>query len=243
MVKSEKRCTGIVLRLTPFKDTDAMINAISEEGFLSFKARGVEKLTSKNAPSVQPLTLSQFVLMESPNGGLSLKEGDAIEFFGKIDDLSNAAALSLIQELTLKIIQEDEAAMAYPYLLQALRLISMGKDGLNMGLLYFAKVLSIGGYGLNVDRCVACGEQKDIVCLSYSEGGFLCRDDYDPESDNKTTPRRLQIARFLFKCEAKDFERANFTKEECSLFYEEFGEYLENLTGVRLKSITLVRKF
>ncbi len=243
MVRTEKRRTGIVLRLTPFKDSDAMVNAISEDGFFSFKARGVEKLSSKNAPSVQPLTLSEFILMESQSGGLSLKEGGVIESFSKIEDLSCAATLSFIQELTLKIVQEDEALRVYPYLLASLRLISSGNDPLSVGLLYFAKVLTIGGYGLNVDRCVICGKQKDIVCLSYSEGGFLCRDDFEAETSIKTSPRHLQIARFLFKCEEKDFPRGEFAKEECLLFYSELSQYLENLTGVKLKSISLLKKF
>lgn len=218
-----------------------MVNAINEEGFFSFRARGVEKLTSKNAPSVQAMTLSDFVLMESQSGGLSLKEGVAAESFLRLDDLGEAGVLSFLQELTLKIVQEDEAPMAYSYLLPILRLLSKGKDALTMGLLYFAKVLSIAGYALNVDRCVICGRQKDIVSLSYAEGGFLCKDDFDSETSAKSSLRRLQIARFLFKCESKDFERADFTQEECMVFYSEFADYLENLTGVKLKSIEVLK--
>lgn len=241
MLKTEKRRRGLVLRLTPFKDSDAMVNAIDEEGFFSFRARGVEKLTSKNAPSVQAMTLSDFVLMESPSGGLSLKEGVAVESFLRLEDLAEAGVLSFLQELTLKVVQEDEAPIAYGYLLSLLRLLSMGKDPLTMGLLYFAKVLTTAGYGLNVDNCVICGKRKDIVSLSYSEGGFLCRDDFDPETASKTSLRRLQIARFLFKSETKDFERASFVQEECMIFYSEFAEYLENLTGVKLKSIDVLK--
>lgn len=240
MQKSEILKTGIVLRCSDYKETDAMVAAIGEDGFFSFHARGVRKLSSKNGPGVQPLSLSEFALFESENGIKTLKQASPIAFYGPKEDLVEASVAAFLQELTLRVVQEDEASGAYPYLLEALRLMQQGKDPLTMGLLYFAKVLANGGYGLEVGECVLCHGKKSIVSLSYEEGGFLCEEDFDPSLHQKTPVRILQIARFLFKSEAKDFKRVSFAPEECLLFYRNLSQYLENLTGVKLKSISLL---
>ena len=240
MQTSEILKTGIVLRCSDYKEADAMVNALGKDGFFSFRARGIRKLTSKNAPAVQPFSYSQFSLFKSNGGGLTLKEASPVSFYGPKEDLAESAVAAFLQELTLRIVQEDEAPEAFPYLLKALELIKSGKDPLTMGLLYFAKVLSIGGYGLEVGECVLCHGKRNVVSLSYEEGGFVCADDFDPSIHEKTPVRIRQITRFLFRCEAKYFERVSFSPSECLLFYKYLAQYLENLTGVRLKSVSLL---
>jgi len=61
---------GIVTRLTPFKEKDAMINVVAENKAYSFLARGVLGIASKNMASVQPYTKSRFVLTKGKEGFL-----------------------------------------------------------------------------------------------------------------------------------------------------------------------------
>ena len=241
MQTSELRRTGLVLRLSEFKEADAMVNAISSDGFFSFLARGVKKLTSKNASSVQPFSLSEFLLMQSNSGGLTLKQGTLMENYQIENSIEAMTILSFLQELTLKVVQEDEASLAYPYLLKACSLIKEGKDPLTVGLLYFAKVLVNAGYGLDVDECVICHKKQGIVSLSYEEGGFLCKEHCDLEEDEKPDLTKLKIIRYLFRCKESDFPRVMFDRKDTMPLYEELGRYLENLTGCRLKSLSLIK--
>ena len=241
MQKSELTRRGLVLRCSEYKEADAMVNAISPDGFFSFSAKGVRKLTSKNAASVQPFSYSEFALMVSSSGGLSLKQGSLLSNFQIEGSIEAMAILSFLQELTLKIVQEDEASAAYPYLLKACECIKEGKDPLTMGLLYFAKVLLGGGYGLDVDECVSCHKKKGIVALSYEEGGFLCKDCSTEASLGKSSLEKLKIARYIFRCKESDFPRVEFDKKDALPFYQELGEYLENLTGCRLKSLSMIK--
>ncbi len=242
MQKNEILKKGIVLRISEFKEADAMVNAIGEDGFFSFFARGIRKISSKNAPATQPFSYSEFTLFESASSALSLKEASPLCFYSpKEESLVSSFFLSFLQEVSLKVVQEDEASACYPFLKGTLDLFKEGQDPLVLGLLYFAKVLSIGGYGLEVGECVRCHGKKSIVSLSYEEGGFLCADCFDPEIDPKTPVRHLQIARFLFRCGLEDFPRAKWNEEESLIFYQNLGDYFENQTGMRLKSLSLLK--
>ena len=218
-----------------------MVNAISSDGFFSFLGRGVKKLTSKNASSVQPFSLSEFLLMRSNSGSLTLKQGTLEENYQIEDSIEAMTVLSFLQELTLKVVQEDEAPLAYPYLLKACSSIKEGKDPLTIGLLYFAKVLLNSGYGLDVDECVVCHKRKGIIALSYEEGGFLCKDHFECVEDEKPDLTKLKIVRYLFRCGESDFPRVEFDRKETLPLYGELGNYLENLTGCRLKSLSLIK--
>lgn len=238
MQASEVNKTGLVLRLSEYKEADAMVTAISSEGFFSFLAKGVKKLTSKNSSSVQPFSVSEFVLLKSSSGGLTLKQGTLLDNYASQGNIEAMAVLSFLQELTLKVVQEDEAPLAYPYLLKSCSLIKEGKDPLTIGLLYFAKVLFNAGYGLDVDECVICHKKQGIVSFSYEEGGFLCKDHQNQE---KASVMKLKILRYLFRCKESDFPRVAFEAKDTLPLYQELGEYLENLTGCRLKSLSLIK--
>ncbi len=242
MQTSEISRKGLVLRLSEYKEADGMVNAIFEDGYFSFSAKGVRKLTSKNSASVQPFSYSEFSLMASSSGGLSLKSGSLVENFQIEGGIEAMTVLSFMQELTLKVVQEDEASSAFPYLLKACQCLKDGKDPLTIGLLYFAKVLVGGGYGLDVDECVLCHKKKGIVALSYEEGGFLCDDHFDPERHEKTSLERLKIARYIFRCKESDFPRIEFAKKDTITLLKELGAYLENLTGCRLKSLSMIKR-
>lgn len=241
MQTTELRREGLVLRLSEFKEADAMVNAISSDGFFSFLARGVKKLTSKNASSVQPFSLSEFLLMQSNSGGLTLKQGTLEENYQIESSIEAMTVLSFLQELTLKVVQEDEAPSNYPYLLMACSSIKEGKDPLTIGLLYFAKALFNAGYGLDVDECVICHKKQNIVSLSFEEGGFLCRDHHEAKEDERPDLMKLKVVRYLFRCKEKDFPRVEFDRKDVIPLYDELGKYLENLTGCRLKSLSLIK--
>ncbi len=241
MQTTELKRVGLVLRSNEFREADAMVNAISSDGFFSFLARGVKKLTSKNSASVQPFSFSEFLLMQSSGGALTLKQGDLEANYQIEDSIEAMTVLSFVQELTLKLVQEDEAPLAYPYLLRACSVIKEGKDPLTIGLLYFAKVLYNGGYGLDVDECVICHKKRGIVALSYAEGGFLCREHHELSDTEKPDLMKLKVLRYAFRCKESDFPRVEFDRKETIPLYEELGRYLENLTGCRLKSLSLVK--
>ena len=95
-----------------------MVLCLDEGGLFSFYARGVRKLTSKNAASIGEMTLSDFVLLESSGGSLTLKEGAPIKSFLRPDDLNASLIEGFLCELTSRLFNEEEGEGKefYPFL-------------------------------------------------------------------------------------------------------------------------------
>ncbi len=242
MNKAKITKTAISIKLAPTKESDAMVTALGPEGMFSFFARGVGKLTSKNAAAVQPLTYAKYTLTESSNGSLTLNESEPV--FSGISsnpDIAKMASLSLIQETTAKLVTEDESKDDYPWLLAALEAIRNGFDPLSACLIYFAQVLKNGGIGLNVDSCVVCGKKENIVAISYQEGGFLCGDDFLPGIGEACGKRKLQVLRYIFRLPIESFTKVTFEKDETILLLEDLARYIDSFNNVKLNSLSLIR--
>ena len=56
---------GLVLRVTEYRDSDAMLTVLTkEQGLMSFKARGVRSRRSQLKSACQLLCFSEFTLLE-----------------------------------------------------------------------------------------------------------------------------------------------------------------------------------
>ena len=61
MTTNEVNVEGVVLKQTAYKETDMILQVYTKDyGKLSFVAKGVRKLTSKNARAVSPMMISDF---------------------------------------------------------------------------------------------------------------------------------------------------------------------------------------
>lgn len=239
MTRMLSEVEGYVVHLSAYKDNDAMVNVFSEEGIVSFLGRGIQKTTSKNAASCQLLSFSRFSLEQGKSGGLSLKEGVSEKPADGRDSLERLTSFSFIAELTSKLIQEDEAKEAYPWLKATMEALDNNADAFTVSLIYFAHLLVIAGYGLDVDECIYCQSKSNIKGVSYSDGGFVCANEMD-EGAVEMDARHLKILRYVFRCGIADISRVSFSKDECQGFFRSLSQYLVDLTGVELKSIALL---
>ena len=235
--------TGIVLRVTPVKESDAMVNCIGPDGFFSFYAHGAKKLTSKNASSLQMLTKADFTLRKSSSGSLTLQEssrGRSLQ--EKEGSLETMAIGQILAEVALKLVQDEEARDIYPYLNAALEAIMDDKDPYSAGLIYFAHVLSLIGIGLDISECVSCSSKKDIYAMSYEEGGFLCKECAQELGVSPTPLQQLKILRYIFKIGLEDIGKVKLEPALSKAIYHDLATYVENLTGVSLNSVRFLQQ-
>jgi len=233
---------GIVTRLTPFKEKDAMINVVAADRTYSFLARGVLGIASKNMASVQPFSKSRFLLTKGKDG-LSLRSGTLISSYAKArESLNGLTALSFIGELTNKAIESEEAEKVFTSLDAALSHIAAGFHPLTIVLLYFAAVLKAIGYGLEVTKCVISGQKSDITAISYLDGGFVASPSFDALRHQKRSERQLKILRQIFLAKPEDFNRVAFANGECLEIIKDLSIYLQDAAGIKLKSIFLLEK-
>lgn len=239
MMKSVENIEGYVIRLSNCGEQDAMVTALAPGGLCSFLARGVRKVTSKNAAATGILAHSRFSLTEGKGGSYALKESELIAPAPFKDDLTLMAALSYISELCSKLIQEEEAELDYPWLSSAMEAIREGFSPLTSALILEAHILENMGNGLEVDACVGCGEKKRIVGVSYADGGFVCDNCFD-ETSIRATPRKLKIIRYAFKCGPEDLSRVAFGDDECKDILGDLAQYVEDYVGVTFRSLPVL---
>ncbi|HKM11604.1 MAG: DNA repair protein RecO [Bacilli bacterium] len=234
--------TAIILRVTPFKEKDAMITAITPEGYLSFLARGAFNLQGKNAPAMQKFMEVELELTEGKAHGLTLRRATIIySSSSAMRSLLRMSALEIIGEVILKSLMDNrDVANIYPYLQSSIRLISQEAEPLSQVFILMAITLRLSGYGLDVDQCVRCGSKKAIVAVNFLDGGFVCQSCFDQEHDQSQTEMFLKMARFAFKCQPEDLSRANFPLMETLAFISEFQQLLFDNLGISLKSYRLL---
>ena len=233
---------GIVIRRTTYKEGAAVISVLTKDKIRSFLAKGVLKITSKNAPSVNLFTKSLFQTFHG-NDGEWLRVGEVIKSYPNITkSFEKLAILDFISEITNSLIGDNDAKDVYKFLDKTLDCLDSDFSPLTSVLIYFAKVLKVSGYGLNVDSCVICGKKEAISTIAYKDGGFICQNCFDASKHVKTEPRKLKILRYIFKVDLDNFEKIAFSNEECKEIIFELCNLLNFASQIEIKSLTLLNQ-
>lgn len=245
MAKNKKtiNINGYVIRVSPYKEADAMVTVLSKDGVYSFSARNVKNPNQKNFFAVQPLSYSTFTLSvnEGEEETYNLKESLVLS---SVDGKHDFARLSLIQfigELTQKMIEGEGVKEKFELLHATMQGINSGFDPLTLSMLYFAGLLRVEGYAPNTSGCYVCGTKKDLIGFSMIHGGYLCRQHLESQFDKKD-PHDLKIARYIFNVKPEQFVHHAFEKHECLEFIRDMADLLESSTNTKLFSLLLVNK-
>ena len=109
----------IILNVNPYKEKDAIILAFNNEETFSFNARGILAPTSKNVILNNPLIEAEIVFSEGKSKHHSLKNASLVfSPYSSNDSLEKLSVISIIQECTYKILQEEELPLIYDELIR-----------------------------------------------------------------------------------------------------------------------------
>lgn len=233
----------IVLSITQYKEKDGIIDAISENGDITFLAKGIFDPKNKNAAINNVLVTADIELNEGNYRYPVLKSCSIIENPMKVNnDYYYLSAILLIAEATKVLLQDEEKERIFNSLCNAIHMLKEAKQPWEILLCYFAKLLSVGGYEFEVNRCVVCGSKKDIVTFSFVDGGFICRNCFDEEMEKELNKSQMLLIRSAFnnqELKEIDFE---CSKEDGLCVLSKFFEFINECYGVTLKSAALINK-
>ena len=97
----QEEVCGILVDVKEYREHDALLKVLCEDGsLLSLSARGVRKVTSKNAPAVQLFTLARLQLNYQQTASIqSLRRAEIINSYRKIrEDLVKQSIASYFCE-------------------------------------------------------------------------------------------------------------------------------------------------
>jgi len=231
----------IVLSINPYKEKDAIITAISQEETITFLARGIINPKSKNASLNNALTVADIELMDGDFKYPILKSSKPLFSPLKIDmDEKYLGSVLLMNEMILNLFPSEEQYIIFPHLEEALRVLKETNDWLMTLLLLMSHVIRLGGFQLEVNRCVMCEKTKGIVTFSFSDGGFICRDCFSPEMEHDLSKSQMLLIREIVNCSDFSLVSKEYNKADAMVLFEKFHHYIEEAFGYRFKNMRLL---
>jgi DNA repair protein RecO (recombination protein O) len=178
---------AIILRTRDHGESDRMITFLaSGQGKLTGIAKGARRSRKRFVHTLEPLSLVVMTYVERTSTSLVRIDASELKnpFTGLRQDLARLAYASLGAELVLELAPEREANPAlFALLSQYLHRLEAGDDPETLALLFQARVLSLSGFGPNLERCARCGQepappgpwfflvsQAALICPAHGSG-------------------------------------------------------------------------
>ena len=233
----------IVLSITQYKEKDAIIDAISETGDITFLAKGILDPKNKNAQINNILAIADIELNEG-NYKYPVLKSATIEFVPMkvTNDYYYLSSLLLIAEATKALLQDEEKEAIFTSLVDVIHALKAAKEPWALLLIYFSELLKITGYEFEVNRCVFCGTKQGIITFSFKDGGFVCKECLEEDMEQDLSTKQMLLIRSAFNTTKIGPETFECTKEDGLKVLNKFFEFIHDSYGVTFKSATLINK-
>ncbi|MEG2685107.1 MAG: DNA repair protein RecO [Erysipelotrichaceae bacterium] len=220
---------GIIIKHVDYKEADSILNVLTpKDGKQTIYARGIRKITSKNASSCMLYGYSNFSLLErNANSEMRLlKFSENIDNFYSIrEDLIRGTIASMLVEIVDRI--NDDTEIVFNILYESLILLKDCKQPFCLLALFISKINEQQGIALNVDECVICHKKNNIVGISSINGGFTCNDHH--EDIIRFSSEELKKIRYITKITLEKYqileEYGNYSYQLVQLFMNILIEY------------------
>ena len=226
--------------MSPYKEKDAIYNAISETDYVTFRVRGGLDNKSPFVWLNNVLTIADVELnADKRSNYLSLKDAKPISssLISKTD-FNYLTSVSVIAQIARTMFEESDVHNLFSDIEMALQALKYGKDHLMVVLIFLARCTKKAGAEINVDCCVHCGATSDIVNLSFEEGGFVCRRCDSSEIEHIFNPSQMKLVRYVYKSPNYSCIGSEVFKEEDKKYVLKcIREYVYDSVGVNLTSI------
>lgn len=229
---------GIVIRQNAYKEKDAMISVITKDGIVSFLAKNILTLSSKNRSACMPFSYSIFTL-NSRLDKLTLTQSKLLKSYVHLySSLSSLTSINLVIECINKFVDEDNNVI-YHYLKNYLELLNNNFSETTLTLIILAQIIKSSGYNLEYNSCVKCGSKKDIVDVSYLEGGYLC---LKCSKNRNISQEYLKTFRYVFMINPSQMDHHIVNEIIGDKMIEDFCNYLITSFGFKeLKALEMYK--
>ena len=231
----------IVLTINQYKEKDAIITAVAENQLLSFLVRGILDPKSKNASLNNPLTIADVELMEGDFKYPILKSSKPLFSSLKLDmDSKYLGSLMMMNEITLHLFPDEDKFKLFPSLEAGIVNLKNSGDWLMSLLLCMNEASRLGGFHLEVNRCVICGKKNKIVAFSFVEGGFICQDCFHDEYDHDLSKSQMLLLREIVNSRDNHLLKSAYSKDDAKVLFDKFVVFMVEAFGYHFKNIRLL---
>lgn len=234
-----KKIDGIVVSEMTYEDNSKIIKIFNKEGITSIIAKGAKKLKSPFFSSTSKFTYGVYNIIYKENGLSRLVDADILDDFQNIKkDIVKVSYATFITELTLQVFKHEENKNIYELYLASMNKINKGFDSLVICDILSLKLLDNLGIRPVIDKCVNCGNKKDIVTVSSYLGGFVCKNciKNEPLVDTRT----ISFIRGFYYIDIAKISKLDIpdkVKKEIDTF---INDYYDRYSGIYFKSKSML---
>ena len=170
------RDTAVVLRTYKLGEADRIVVLLTEEhGKIRAVAKGVRKTGSKFGARLEPMSHVRLLLSQGRELDI-VSQAESVETLAPmLADLDHlTAGIAVLEAADQMSLDREPAPQLYRMVVGALRTIAERGGPLVVPAFYW-KLLAADGVRPELDMCVRCGEDNQLVAFDMEQGGALCR--------------------------------------------------------------------
>ena len=227
---------GIVLTETSYSETSKILNVLTNEyGLIGIISKGCKNLKNKLRGVSNKMNYCEYTINYKEKGLSALIEGVTINSFKNIYvDMKKAMYAFYLMDLVSQVIKENNNKEIFSLLESSLIKIN---DGLSQELIsniVEIKLLDYLGVNLELDTCVLCGNEDELITIDLTSGGVICKNCYS--NGYIMNPKALHLMRLLKKIDIAKLNQLEITDEDIFKEIDKFiYEYYSSYTGIYLK--------
>jgi DNA repair protein RecO (recombination protein O) len=238
-----ERVEGVVIRTRDLGEADRVVTLYTrEKGKLTAVAKGARRPRNRFASLAQVPVYGKFALFQGRGLG-TLSQGELITSFKSVRaDLTRTAYAMFLAELYDHMMEEGEPAPdLFSLLLSTLHVIDQPQS-IDLETLFASfqlKFLALMGYGLQLDRCVRCGDDRESTPhVSPRLGGLICEACLPEAADAvHVSAGIVQIMRRLFKADYRVLASLRVSQRDQRVIKRIIRDSLEFQLSRPLKSL------
>lgn len=227
---------GIIVSETPYGESSKIINILTKDaGIIGVMAKGAKKIKSPLRVSTEKFTLGVFNVYYHKDKLSTLVSADILNPLLNIKtDIVKIGYLTYIVELAHQTAKQNSDDNIYSILASTILKIEEGLDPMIMTNILEVKMLDYLGVGIDLDKCIKCGNTSNIITISGDEGGYICADcrSNEPIYSDKT----IKMFRLYYYVDINSITDLKISEEVVNNINMILTEYYDRFTGLYLKS-------
>ncbi len=232
---------GLVLNETNYSDSSKILNVLtSEYGLIGIISKGCRNLKSKLRGASRKLVYGTFHFYYKENGLSTLISIDVISDYPKtIMDLERVVYASYLLDLTRQVVKQSKDSNILSLIVSTLEKIESGLNPSVVTNILELKYLDFLGVSPIVTGCAVCGKTTNIVSLSPTAGGFICKDCY--QNEGYYSEKAIKLLQMYYYVDLEKITKIDVNpkvNEEINKFLE---DYYDRYTGIYLNSKKMLK--
>lgn len=236
-----EKITGIVVSETSYGETSKIISILTASGIVSAMAKGAKTLKSNLRAGTTKLTYADFQIIDKKDKLSVITSVDILDNFTSIKkDLNKISYATYLLELATQVTKQNSNKNIYELLIASLKKIDAGFDYRVITNIIELKYLEYLGVLPVLDSCSICGSKTNIVTLSGSRGGLICRNCLT--NDIIVSEKTMKLIRLFYYVDIEKIDKLEISEKSQKEINEFLDSYYELYTGLYLKTKYLLNK-